>query len=248
MTIKVLGVCGSPIKGGNVEKLLEVTLDAAKGEKSVETEMVTLAGKEINDCNQCNWCLRKQEEGQFCKQQDYMTELYPKVLEADVLLLATPVYIMRSTSWIYCFMDRIRAVIEGRYYRHQPLVANKVGGAISVAYMRHAGVETSLISLLHGMLLFNLVIAGGGIASPYGVGGLSSKTGAGGFDLSDKHVAAHDPFAIKCANVLAKRAVHLAKIIKAGKDQVPKDEYDSWWIAHKAQYDENLPFKQDKDK
>lgn len=243
MKVKVLGICTSPVKDGNVENLLKVTLDVAQGEKDVETELVTLRGKKIGDCIQCNWCLRKQEEGRYCNQDDDMQELYPKIIEADVVIMGTPVYIMRATPVAYAVFDRLRCLGEGKYYRHEPILADKVGGVVAVAYMRHCGVETCMISLQWSMELFNFVLASGGLGSPYGVGGLSSKTGAGGFDLSDKLTAAHEDFAVRSATVLGKRAVCLAKMIKAGKQALPKEEWYSWWPAYKQEYDRNLPFK-----
>jgi multimeric flavodoxin WrbA len=47
MRIKVLGVCGSGVKGGNVELLLSEAMKAAEEMGDVEAEMITLWGKTI---------------------------------------------------------------------------------------------------------------------------------------------------------------------------------------------------------
>ena len=62
MKIKVLGVCGSPIYGGNVELLLRESMQAAQEIDGVETEILLLSQKNIKDCRHCNWCTNKQEE------------------------------------------------------------------------------------------------------------------------------------------------------------------------------------------
>ena len=54
--IKVLGVCGSGVKGGNVELLLGEAIKAAEEMGDVEGEMITLWDKRIEYCDHCNWC------------------------------------------------------------------------------------------------------------------------------------------------------------------------------------------------
>jgi len=45
MEIKILGVCGSPIKGGNTEVILREALKATETAGDVQTELMSLAGK-----------------------------------------------------------------------------------------------------------------------------------------------------------------------------------------------------------
>jgi len=58
--IKILGISGSRIKNGNTQALLGEALSHAQQSQAVETELIALAGKEINACNHCNWCIKKQ--------------------------------------------------------------------------------------------------------------------------------------------------------------------------------------------
>ena len=53
--MKALGIVGSPRKGGNSEILTAHCLQAIT-EEGLETELVSLAGKEIKGCNACNYC------------------------------------------------------------------------------------------------------------------------------------------------------------------------------------------------
>ena len=174
MEIKVLGVCGSPIKGGNTETLLRRSMEAAEAGGDVKTEMVTLADKNIKDCRHCDWCLTKQEDDKFCAQQDDMMELYPKVLEADVLLLASPVYLARLSGHMASFMDRLRVFAVGKRY-HSSL-RNKVGGALAVAWGRNLGLETTLLSIASGFMVLEMIVVGPphGFGSPLGAAALST--------------------------------------------------------------------------
>ena len=110
MEIKVLGICGSPIKGGNTQVFLEAAMKASEEAGGVKTEMLHLAGKNIRDCRHCNWCMIRQEEGKFCNVQDDMIELYPKLIESDAIMIATPVYMTRPTGYLSCFLDRWRCI------------------------------------------------------------------------------------------------------------------------------------------
>ncbi|MDD5668015.1 MAG: NAD(P)H-dependent oxidoreductase, partial [Actinomycetota bacterium] len=95
LAVKILGVSGSPVRGGNVEALLDRALHSQDGVPGVTHDIITLATAGIGDCIHCNWCLRKQEGGRRCSQDDGMSAIYPRVEEADVLLFATPVYFGR---------------------------------------------------------------------------------------------------------------------------------------------------------
>ena len=217
MDINVLGICGSPIKGGNTEHFLKEAVNVITGMSGVNTEIITLAGKHISDCIHCNWCLRKQEEGKFCAIEDDMVEIFPKVIDADVLLLATPAYVARVSGYLAVAMDRLRACAFGNVYEGR--LKDKVGGALAVAWMRHGGVETSLLSIDYFFLGFEMIPAS--VHHPgvlFGAGGVSSFGGTGKFDLKDKLGIRKDEWGLNGARALAKRAVELARIIKTGKE------------------------------
>ena len=101
--------------------------------------------------------------------------------------------------------------------------------------MRHAGIESASLSLIWQWLMLGTnVVAGAGIGSPFGPASLSSPKGRGGFDSSDRLAGAHEQFTMVHSNIVAKRAVALAKLLKAGKEVVPKEEWYSWREAVRA--------------
>ena len=58
--INVLGIHSSPIKKGNTAWVLDYALKEAEKAEGVKMESISLAGLKIADCNQCNWCMKKQ--------------------------------------------------------------------------------------------------------------------------------------------------------------------------------------------
>jgi len=220
MEIEIVGVCGSPVEGGNTESFLKESLKAAEKSVGVRTELISLAAKEIRDCRQCNWCVAKQTESRFCSQDDDMEEIYPKILQADALLLASPVYFNRLSGYSACFLDRLRVFVHGKVYGGK--LRNKVGGALSVGWFRSSGTETTLISILLGFIVLEMIpIAlgqGRGAA-----GGLASEHGTGKFDSKDKLGVLKDEYGLQGARSLGQRIVEVATLIKAGETNAPNE-------------------------
>ncbi len=215
--VKILGICSSPVKDYNTERILKETLDSVKAD-DVHTELVTLKGKTIQDCVQCNWCLLKQEEGRYCSIEDDMVELYPKIIAADGLLLATPVYLARLSGLMAAMLDRMRALDYGK--RTSGCLKHKVGAGIAVSWWRNSGVETTLSSLHWAFLTWQMIIASPGSMSTFGGAAHSSLGGTGKFDPKDKHQVLKDEHGLETARATAANMVELSKVIKAGKKEI----------------------------
>ena len=212
--IRILGVSGSPIKGGNTEAFLEKALKFAESFEDVSTQMVSLAEKKISDCIHCNWCLTKQKEGKPCAQQDAMQEIYPLVLEADALLLASPVYVARLSGSMACFLDRLRAFAHGNHYKGR--LTDKVGGALGVGWFRHGGLETTLLSIAFGFMTYEMIPVGTGLGSPWGAPALASRGGTGVFERDVKLGVLKDEFADRSMKLLINRVISVTKKLRAG--------------------------------
>ncbi|MFC1995636.1 flavodoxin family protein [Chloroflexota bacterium] len=121
--MKVLGIVCSPRKGGNTEIMIQEALAGARSYRA-ETELWTAAGKELKPCDACRSCLKK--EGK-CHINDDMQELYPKILDADGLILGSPSYFESVSAQAKIVIDRLYGL-----YNMFALV-NKVAGVINVA-------------------------------------------------------------------------------------------------------------------
>lgn len=98
---KVLIISGSPRKGGNSDTLCDRFLDGAK-EAGNEVEKIFLNDRHINYCTGCGACNTTHR----CVQKDDMAEILEKMVAADVIVLATPVYFYSAGARLKTLIDR----------------------------------------------------------------------------------------------------------------------------------------------
>ncbi len=111
--MNVLGICGSPRRGGNTDILLERVLAGAR-ENRAETEKVMLADLTFRPCQSCTVTGK---DG-ACRVQDDMQTLYPKIAAADVIVLATPIYFGSVTAQTKSMIDRFQCQWLARHIFH----------------------------------------------------------------------------------------------------------------------------------
>ncbi len=114
--MKIIGVCGSPRKG-NTEWMLGRLLDEAK-RQGAEAEILLLREMDIKMCRGCLACEKggKKRRGE-CVIKDDMAAVYPKLITADAIVLATPGYMEMLSGRLKNFLDRTCAVwprLEGK--------------------------------------------------------------------------------------------------------------------------------------
>jgi multimeric flavodoxin WrbA len=115
--IKVLGLYGSPRRGGNTELLLDEALKGA-AEQGAQAEGIHLCGLRISPCNECLSCFK---DG-ACVIADEMQGIYPRLLEADIVILASPIFFYGITGWAKAMVDRCQALWARKYVLHDPLL------------------------------------------------------------------------------------------------------------------------------
>lgn len=135
---KVLAIVSSPRKGGNSELLADEFVKGAR-EAGNDVEKMCLRKKRIAPCLACEACLRN---GGTCVQKDDMAEVLRAFIDADVVVLSTPVY-------YYSVCAQLKAMID----RTLPLGADggKTGGKefyfIVTAAERPAAMERTMADL-----------------------------------------------------------------------------------------------------
>lgn len=110
--MKVLCIGGQLREGGNTEHLFDAVRDELR-KTEVSVDSVALSDRKIADCNDCGGCAHSYE----CTVEDDMTPLYRKVLEADAIVLSSPVYMWNITGKLKCFVDRLFCItskLEGK--------------------------------------------------------------------------------------------------------------------------------------
>jgi multimeric flavodoxin WrbA len=101
MTITVLGISGSPHRHGNTETLLDSFLDGARA-AGASVEKVVLVDLDYTPCRGCNACHKTGE----CIVKDEAPALYDRILAADCVAIASPIYSMGITAQLKGFIDR----------------------------------------------------------------------------------------------------------------------------------------------
>jgi multimeric flavodoxin WrbA len=108
--MKVLGLVGSPRRGGNTDLLVDTVLEGATKNKH-QTEKVYLYGIDIAPCVDCRVCKKGNYE---CALKDGMRALYPKLEEADVIVFGTPLYWYGPSAKMKLLLDRLRPYIASK--------------------------------------------------------------------------------------------------------------------------------------
>lgn len=102
MSKKVLILSGSPRKGGNSDVLCD---EFARGaaEAGNDVEKIRVAEKNVVPCSACYYC--KESNGK-CVYKDDMADILQKMIDADVLVLASPVYFYSVDAQLKAVIDR----------------------------------------------------------------------------------------------------------------------------------------------
>lgn len=99
---KILILSSSPRKGGNSDTLCDAFLRGATGAGHF-AEKIFLRDKTINYCTGCSTCSLYHKP---CPQQDDMAEILEKMVAADVIVMATPVYFYTMSAQMKTLIDR----------------------------------------------------------------------------------------------------------------------------------------------
>jgi len=108
----VLGLQGSPRIKGNTNILLSAFLAEAE-RLGARIQYVDVARKNISPCQECGVC----EEKGFCPVDDDMQEIYPLLFQADIIVMATPIFFYGPTAQMKAVIDRSQVLWARRYIR-----------------------------------------------------------------------------------------------------------------------------------
>jgi multimeric flavodoxin WrbA len=102
MKKKVLVLSSSSRRGGNSDLLCDQFANGST-EASHPTEKIFLKDKKINYCTGCGTCI---DSCGKCSQKDDMAEVLDKMVAADVIVMATPVYFYTMCAQMKTLIDR----------------------------------------------------------------------------------------------------------------------------------------------
>lgn len=104
--MKILAISGSPRPKGNTASLMKAVLDSAKNSDPT-AEIIEYNINRLN-CKGCQGCLAcKKPDIQTCVQQDDLSPVLEQMIEADVWVLGTPVYMGHTSAQLKLLLDRM---------------------------------------------------------------------------------------------------------------------------------------------
>ena len=163
--MKVVAFNGSARKDGNTALLLRRVLQVLEAE-GVETEFIQLAGEQIRGCNACRTCFSS-KNNRCVIEDDNVNAYIQKMVEADGIILGSPVYFSMMSPELKALIDRAGYVAMA----NDCLFKRKAGAA--VVAVRRAGAIPTFDAINHFFLISQMIIP----ASSYWNVGFGSKKG-----------------------------------------------------------------------
>ena len=120
--MRVLGITGSPRRGGNTDLLLNEVMRGAAS-RGAEVKTIILSQLDIAPCEHCDDCL---ETGR-CKVEDDMQMVYDELEQADRIVLASPLHFMGVTAQAKAMIDRCQSLWARKYVLKQPPLGSEPG-------------------------------------------------------------------------------------------------------------------------
>ncbi|MDV2481922.1 flavodoxin family protein [Methanoculleus sp. Wushi-C6] len=150
--MKVVAFNGSPRKDGNTSILIRRILDELENE-GIETELVQVGGQMIRGCADCRRCFENRDL-RCAFDDDIVNDCIEKMIDADGIVLGSPVYFLDVTSEMKALIDRAGVVARanGRPFQRK--------AATAAAAVRRSGANHTVDTLLHFMLYSGMTVPG----------------------------------------------------------------------------------------
>lgn len=150
--MKVIAINASARKDGNTAILVNTVFEELNKE-GIETEMVQLSGKVIEPCKAC-WACGGQKN--CVHQNDVFQAVFEKMVQADGILLASPVYTANISANMQALLERAAVVTDMN--RDAALFRHKVGAAVVAA--RRGGALPAFDAMNRFFLNHEMFVAG----------------------------------------------------------------------------------------
>ena len=150
--MKVVAFNGSSRPKGNTSLMINMVFEELQKE-GIQTELIQVGGKPIHGCLACYKCLEN-KDGRCALDKDMLNDCVAKMVEADGIILGSPVYFADMTGAMKCLVERAGMVtrVNGDQLKR------KVGAA--VVAVRRAGSVHTFDSLNHFFLIGQMVVCG----------------------------------------------------------------------------------------
>ncbi len=149
--MRVLGIAGSPRRGGNTDLLLAEVLKGAASE-GAEVKTIALRELSIAFCEHCDTCLESGE----CKFDDDMQLVRREMEQADRIVLASPIFFMGVTAQMKTMIDRCQALWVRKYRLNMPPLGGRrqrQGLFVSVGGRKSGGLFEPAIATVRSLFI-----------------------------------------------------------------------------------------------
>ena len=150
--MKVIAFNGSPRKEGNTYQSLQAVIGELQKE-GIETEVIQLGGKSIHGCTACYKCFNNKDKECSIK-DDEVNDYIRKMIEADGIIIGSPVYFSNVTSEVKAFIDRTGLVARA----NDNLLKRKVGAG--VVAVRRAGATFAFSAINFFFFIQEMIVPG----------------------------------------------------------------------------------------
>jgi multimeric flavodoxin WrbA len=144
--MRVLGIAGSPRRGGNTDLLLAEVMKGAAS-RGAEVKTIVLNDLKITPCQHCDACLKAGR----CRLDDDMQTVYRELEQADRVVLASPVQFMGPTAQMKLMIDRCQALWARKYVLKRPPLNDRrerKGLFVSVGALKKPGLFTPSVTIV----------------------------------------------------------------------------------------------------
>lgn len=120
--VRVLGIAGSPRRGGNTETLLDRFL-AGAAEAGGEVEKLIVSRLNLRGCIGCDTCWAADR----CALEDDFLPVNRKLIESDIVVVAAPLYFLNVPAQVKALIDRGQRQWARKFVRHESLRPTAAG-------------------------------------------------------------------------------------------------------------------------
>lgn len=150
--MKVVAFNGSPRRNGNTVILIDELFKIFQHE-GIETEMIQLGNKPVHGCTACGRC-REIQDGKCHIKNDHINFCIEKMLEADGIIIGSPVYFADVTPEVKALIDVAGYVTRANGH----LLKRKVGAAVIA--VRRGGALHTFESINNFFLINQMIVPG----------------------------------------------------------------------------------------
>jgi multimeric flavodoxin WrbA len=113
--MNVLGIYGSPRKGGNSDQLLDLVLEGAR-QAGADVDAVYVRRLDLSGCRECGGC----DETGKCVLDDDMQAVYDRLDWAEAIVVGSPVFFYGPPAQLKALIDRSQAMWSRRMLNKKP--------------------------------------------------------------------------------------------------------------------------------